>query len=51
MNKSNKKILGALNNNKIKKNILVKKWSMMYLLQKHSEKDEKCLQEGLNNIK
>jgi hypothetical protein len=51
MYKSNTKILGTLNNNKIYKNLLVKKLSMVYLLKRHSEKAEKYLQQFLNNIK
>jgi hypothetical protein len=43
----NTKILGTLNNNKIKKNLFVKKLSMV---KKHSEKAEKYLEESLNNI-
>ncbi len=51
MDKPNTTNLGTLDNDKIKKNLLVKKWSMVYLLKKHSEKAEKCIQKGLNNIK
>ena len=51
MYKPNTKILGTLNNNKNEKIFLQKKLSMVYFLKKHSEKAEKCIQKGLNNIK
>ncbi len=51
MYKPNTKILGTLNNNKIEKIFYQKKFSMVYFLKKHSEKAEKWIQKGLNNIK